>query len=380
MHLVKAVLRVGSSFPAWLCVIGVLTSTPLLHAQDKPAFPPVSGTLYLPNDTLGVFYEGNQTFVTLTSLPADTDSTYLQVRSDLLLFSGTDTVTIRPSDQPALVVASSPLDTILLLVFFDRDKREILRQYPDFRADPTDSLPRFTYADAVDSNLVLLRQTFNLDSVAGHGDETSKLLNLLQWAHQVARHDGNSKNPQPANAMNIIAVARAENRGVNCRMLATVLNEACLAEGFKSRHLTCMPADVNDQDCHVVDMVWSKTLRKWIYLDPTFQAYFTGQDGSLLGPDEIRRDMIVGDSLVVNDNLNWNGQPHSKKRYLAYMAKNLFRFSCPVGSEFGYESREGKRDWLYLDPVGYNSVAVQDSTRLPVKYVTHNAGYFWAAP
>lgn len=275
---------------------------------------------------------------------------------------------------------ASPLDTILEVILYDRDKREVLREYPDYDDGSTIDLPRFTYCEAVDSNLTVLRETFNLDSVAGSSNEISRLLNLLKWAHQIVRHDGNSTNPSPANALNIISVCKTENRGVNCRMMATIMNEVCLATGFQSRHLTCFPEDRNDSDCHVVDMIWSRTLNKWIYLDPTFQAYFMDQDSTLLGPAEIRRKMIAGEELVINDDLNWNGQPHSKKQYFNYLAKNLFRFCCPVGSEFGYESRKDNRDWVYLDPVGFNSADVQDSTRIPVKHETHNAVYFWAAP
>lgn len=40
-----------------------------------------------------------------------------------------------------------------------------------------------------DSNLVQLRKHFNLDSIAGSGDEISKIKNLLYWVHNIVPHD-----------------------------------------------------------------------------------------------------------------------------------------------------------------------------------------------
>jgi len=81
------------------------------------------------------------------------------------------------------------------------------------------NLPAFTYQPTTDSNLVALKNKFNLDSVAGTGDEISKIKRLLYWAHNSVRHDGNSNNPPVKNAIDLIAVCKKENRGVNCRMM-----------------------------------------------------------------------------------------------------------------------------------------------------------------
>jgi hypothetical protein len=73
-----------------------------------------------------------------------------------------------------------------------------------------------------------------------------------------------SRNPAVKNAMSMIAVCKRDNRGLNCRGLATVLNECYLAMGFKSRFVTCLPKDsLNiDPDCHVINAVYSNTLKK----------------------------------------------------------------------------------------------------------------------
>jgi hypothetical protein len=95
------------------------------------------------------------------------------------------------------------------------------------------ALPVFTYQSANAPELIALKNKFNLDSISGNGDEISKFKNLLHWAHNSVRHDGNSNNPPSRNAADLIAVCKKENRGVNCRMMATILRDAYQAEGFK---------------------------------------------------------------------------------------------------------------------------------------------------
>ena len=111
-------------------------------------------------------------------------------------------------------------------------------------------LPAFTYLEVNDPRLVHLRETLNLDSIAGHGDEISRIKNLCLWVHNTVRHDGSSDNPEQKNALALIRICKEQNRGVNCRMLATILNECYLAMGFKSRFVTCLPKSEDDPDCH----------------------------------------------------------------------------------------------------------------------------------
>jgi hypothetical protein len=143
-----------------------------------------------------------------------------------------------------------------------------LRTYASYENESEPDFPGFSYMQSSDADLARLRITYDLDNVAGNGTEIDQVIKLMQWVHNLVPHDGNSLNPSPQNAFNIIEVCRRDKRGVNCRMLATLLNEVYLAMGFKSRMVTCLPADINDADCHVTNLVFSKTLNKWIYMDP----------------------------------------------------------------------------------------------------------------
>ncbi|HOW86900.1 MAG TPA: transglutaminase domain-containing protein [Candidatus Aminicenantes bacterium] len=231
------------------------------------------------------------------------------------------------------------------------DYEQILRDHAGYAAQPGLDLPEFTYQGPTESELREFRRTYRLDEAAGSGDEVSRIINLMRWVHKTIRHDGNSSNPDPRNALHILDVCSGGKRGVNCRMLATVLAEAYLAMGFKSRHITCLPQYADDPDCHVIDIVYAPSLGKWLYMDPSFEAYWRNERGEILSIAEVRESIIAGRKIVLNKEANWNGEATDPAWYLQYMSKNLYRFSSPAASEFGYESKPNALR-ICLEPAG----------------------------
>ena len=248
------------------------------------------------------------------------------------------------------------------------------------------AIPTFTYQPVTDPNLIALRQKFNLDSVSGTGDEISKLKRLLYWAHNSVKHDGNNSNPKSQNAIDLIAICKKENRGVNCRMMATILRDVYQSEGFPTRIVTCLPKDTADNDCHVITVVWSKTLNKWVWMDPTFNAYVSDDKGNLLNIEEVRERLINGDPLVLNDDANWNNQEkQTKEHYLGYyMSKNLYWLQCSTKSEWDLETdKPGKLkvDYINLYPGTYNTLHQPKKVySTMVDYAVNNPGFFWQKP
>lgn len=60
--------------------------------------------------------------------------------------------------------------------------------------------------------------------------------------------------------------------------------------------------------------------------------------------------MINGKTLILNPDANWNNKFSTiKENYLfEYMAKNLYRFDCPLRSEYNYETREKGKKLEYI--------------------------------
>ena len=253
----------------------------------------------------------------------------------------------------------------------------VLKNANSYQKENTDTLPTISYQAADDRNLMNVRTFFNLDSVAGDGDELSKIIRILNFAHNTIRHDGNNSALSEFDAIDLYNYYKSTGKGINCRHLAIALNEMYLSMGIPSRYVTCMPKDPRDQDCHVINCVWSSQLEKWIWIDPTFNAYVKDENGVFLSIAEVRERLIDGRPLILNEDANWNNEnKQTKEDYLEnYMAKNLYWLSCATEYCFNGESRYRYtgRKHVALIPTGFE---VYDHT----DYITTDAEYFWQAP
>jgi len=262
------------------------------------------------------------------------------------------------------------------------DRLTILQNSPGYQKENNDSLPKFTYQSAEKEVLKQVRKFFNLDSIAGTGDEISKILNLLKWTHDNIRHDGGNWALAEFDAIDLYNYHKATGSGINCRQLAQTLNEMYLSIGIPSRYVTCMPKNPKDPDCHVINSVWSSQLQKWIWIDPTFNAYVKDENGILLSIAEVRERLINNKPLILNENANWNNQnPQTKEYYLeSYMAKNLYWLQCVDYSRFNAESRYRyiENKYVALLPLGFEIDLSQGI--IDPKYVTHDPDYFWQKP
>ncbi|MEC5145219.1 transglutaminase-like domain-containing protein [Chitinophaga sp. 212800010-3] len=264
---------------------------------------------------------------------------------------------------------------------------EKLRNGKKYSYEDKQGLPAFSYQPADDEHLKKLRQTLKLDSIAGTGNDASKVINLMYWVHQVIRHDGGSDNPKLLNAPDIISICQREQRGVNCRMMATVLNECYLAMGYKSRFVTCMPRELKFEDCHVIDMVYLPEQEKWVWMDPTFGAYVMDEKGELLGLKEVRERLISGQPLLLNPDANWNRKnSQTVEGYLNnYMAKNLYRLRCAVFSQYDTETYAAGKQLEYielvpLDALNQKGWEEKHKDMKSTYYLTNNPNLFWTRP
>jgi hypothetical protein len=266
----------------------------------------------------------------------------------------------------------------------------ILKSADKYNLSDNRPLPVFSYQSSDDPKLSALRKGFNLDSIAGEGTDVLKILNLLHWVHDLVPHDGMNGNPEVKNAMSMVEVCKKDNRGLNCRGLALVLNECYLAMGIKSRIVTCLPKDSLkiDQDCHVINSAYAESLKKWLWIDPTFDAYVINEKGEMLSIQEVRERLIENKTLILNPDANWNNKTsQTKEEYLQnYMAKNLYMLECPASSEYNMEtSSEGKTyNYIRLLPLDYHEQKpdIEEEKRTGQNttwntYKTNNPKVFW---
>jgi hypothetical protein len=255
----------------------------------------------------------------------------------------------------------------------------VLKNAGKYEKSDTAKLPHFDYEPASNKRLQDVKILFKLDSIAGQGDEISKIINLMTWVHNAIVHDGNNYALCEFDAIDFYNYHKSTGNGINCRGLAMTLNECYLAMGFKSRYVTCMPKNEKDPDCHVINCIYSNTLQKWLWIDPTFNAYVKDENGNLLSIEEVRERLITDKPLVLNSDANWNNQtPQTKEKYLdGYMAKNLYRLECMLVSKFNAESRyrNNQETYISLGPTGYESANKNDR-----QIIVHDPEYFWQKP
>lgn len=291
-------------------------------------------------------------------------------------------IVLNAKDSARTQIKHTPLPPSRLAILKDGEKYN----YSDNRF-----VPKFEYQSPNNPNLQRIKHDLKLDSIAGKGSELSQIFNLLHWVHTLVKHDGSSDNPTLKNAIDLIKVCKTENRGVNCRMLATILNECYLSMGIKSRYITCKPKETEFDDCHVINMVYSKDLGKWIWIDPTFDSYVMDENGNLLGIQEVRERLIKGQPLVLNADANWNRENlQTKEDYLEnYMAKNLYRLETPLISEYDTETWKSGKEAIYVELLPLDGIEQtpqkeeHTNTKTGVKftnYKTNNPNLFWTKP
>lgn len=248
---------------------------------------------------------------------------------------------------------------------------------------------QFTFQDAKAEELADLKQDFEFETVAGDGTGQEQIINLLHWAVNLVPWDGSA--PWPEGVLSTRAIldhVKQTGGGVNCRMKAIILQEACLAMGFPARIVGCIPLDPEDRDSHVITAVWSQGAEKWLWMDPSFNAYVTDENGILQSISEVRRGLIEGREFFLNPEAEIRGKPLDADWYFGYyMTKNLYAFISPLHAAYAYEGSPGLREWVMLVPAtDYPAEEDRRMVDYPFResenrrYTISNPGVFWAAP
>jgi hypothetical protein len=307
-----------------------------------------------------------------------------------------------------IVMATAALAAVIAFVLYvvplDRHRNQnvaqgrqwasFLQKHPSFSAKPTGYAVEvaFSYAAPTDENLQKLRSTYDLDTVAGSGPETERLINLLRWVYQLTGHANEPEIPEERNALSLIPLARDRHMLINCYLKTVILNEVYLAMGFESRQTHLLPAEKEEEESHYITSVYSRTLARWVLMDPDFGVYVTDGQGAILGVADIRSRLIAGRPLAVkpaDPPSNVLARTWSNVRdfvdgtsYLWYLRKNIFKIDCPQNSQFNQAAKANKV-YFELIPDGYREQLLRapEITARGNKIVYLNdEGLFWQKP
>lgn len=266
-----------------------------------------------------------------------------------------------------------------------------LKKNAGYHASLPDPDVSFSYASPSDSNLRLLRELYNLDSVAGSGSEHERIINLMLWVHRLAPHASNPSYPKTRNALNLIDLCLNRKKAINCYMYSIILNEVYLSMGYFSRliHLSYK----HQGESHWVNAVYSFEDGKWLMMDANHGAYFMDEDGRILSIPEIRKKMINKEKIVLNKELTYVGSNTSVKMlkgilgiktfYRWYFSKNIFKYKTNIRNVFDVESDIAARE-IQLLPTHYLKKLKVPSSQSKYEryylYRTDNEEFFWQSP
>lgn len=205
-----------------------------------------------------------------------------------------------------------------------------------------------------------LRQKYNLDKVAGDGNDLSKILRLLYWVTGNIYHNGSmmSNYDVYVDSISLLNHSFGKNKeyGLNCVFLSYVLVECCLAVDIKAKPLFMMPMSPYDDDNHVVVIAFDSQNNKWIMIDPTYGSFLSNKNGTILNPLEIRSMYAKQNNPEINNNFSYNhikgkDLENIRTNYHTYMAKNSFSYITFDNIIMG---RITSTNNIYICPKGFN--------------------------
>lgn len=234
----------------------------------------------------------------------------------------------------------------------------------------------FSYITEGLSAYAFNRRKYHLWKIAGKGKDTDKMIRLCRWIHKWIRHYGTAIPNTRYNLSSIFAATTYKGEPGNCWIMAMCLNEALLSIGIKSKYVKGFRKWDNETQYHVFVAAWSRRLKKWIFLDPTYGSYVSDENGQLLSPAEIRYRLINELPMILNEDADYNGDKSYAATYLSqYLAPNMYYLSANTISQHETEgpSSHIQGDWVTLVPTGSNERHFSEPT-------TTDEELFWQAP
>ena len=138
---------------------------------------------------------------------------------------------------------------------------------------------------------VTLRETYDLERIAGKGSDFARAKRLLHHLAPRLHHSSWYDNHVPCNALDLLEYSFGKpDQGINCLNKSKTLAECCLALGIYARRVSIMPFSPYDFDNHVVTEIYDRELKKWIMLDATTDGYFVDENKTPLSLLEMQEN------------------------------------------------------------------------------------------
>lgn len=181
--------------------------------------------------------------------------------------------------------------------------------------------------------LVELEQQFHVIHDCSEYGTVKHVLELMNFVYEnLFYKEQIEENMVELHAVEILQKVKEQRKGSNCLAHATVMTEVLLANRYYARTIRCIPIGTMPYDVHNLTIVYVKEIKKWMVLDPTYNLFFSDEDGRFLSLSEIKEYILNNKCIKIctnhrfkNINVNF-----LREKYMKYMVKNLFRFQSSV--------------------------------------------------
>jgi len=175
-----------------------------------------------------------------------------------------------------------------------------------------------------------LEKAYGLCEIAGQGSVFERALRIMDWLSAHVWYNGMSViTPSFCRGKRLGSLRRLRFsygkvfwRALNCAHMAYILADCLISAGIQVMPLAITndsywPGDNPGKGpCHAVVHAWLPEERRWIMLDPSFNAYITDGEGRVLNLAELQAAHGAGEQIHIAQ-YSFNGTQDCKAEYLS---------------------------------------------------------------
>ena len=222
------------------------------------------------------------------------------------------------------------------------------RKLIEFQTFSDDNSCMINYNYSFDKELFNFLGKYDIPLKREYTSETEHIIGVLLWMKNNTSHNGYVSDYINLNSRDLLKWSITNNQGINCLMLAIVLQEIYTYFGYYSFIVRGNPYDYKILDNHWHVHVYSNQQKKWIMMDPSWCAFcYDGE--KLLSIDEIREYLINNYKFEI-----FNECLLTKNNYYYLLCRYLFHFERFINNGFN-TFRESDQRKISLSPVGFDA-------------------------
>ncbi len=222
-----------------------------------------------------------------------------------------------------------------------------------------------------------IKKIWDIDNVAGDGTELQKIGRLKKWANQLLCFKGlklESRRYDKLDCFDTISLAKKEGYSLNCRYISLIFTQILLAAGFKARWVSCLPMELNYNECHCVTEVYINELKKWIVVDVAFNLLYFDKMGNLLNLYELRQHILTETKFRV-----FSLTPEHFQYVWEYWTRHVFRFKFLLENTYSMLLNANKT-FVFLNPKNFivnNKRIISNNQEITNFLQFYNSEFFW---